>query len=740
MASQYELLLPLLLTTHIFPSNADQSYGELQKFTLITKSVTKPLAENACNFYDGSTLASIHSERDQAELQSLYSSYSSTSTSTDLWLGLTTSNNEYHWDDGTSFDWGTNKLFSSGNADNLCVRADGTFWYTTNCSESHYVLCNAPSTLSIPSDWTILSGSAVFDDSNGFTQNPTGTDLEMVMPFNQWFNGNASLRIQYTFSLDFNGNNVGGYSAVRIYNDEFDGDDTFCNSYLIGVEQTASNSNSGPNSGPNSFSFSLSLSHEKYESLTSLAAVDISIEENVYYMLDIEVMDIFEESLKGNRIRLQTKQFIISLNDEPYIAYNDTMNGETSWTWKSAVDSYALSGYIGLYSNSKVITTAKALFISGVMANSSSSLNISSDCTTDFPTNYPSLFPTAMPSEKPTPSPTPHPTKSPTKRPTVFPTGSPSEIPSVVPTVTPTMNPTVDPTVDPPTLIATGTSSTMSRSQDVDLNGSVDNEHDGTIGVDTADNDEDTDTSDSESDDDDDTSLDSDSIEYIYEVDNGNSVRAQLEEHVTESVIIAVIICIICVCCLCAGVIVIGMCLFSRAKRKAKVSEDTVSETITTQRRALQKKTSFKTKRKESRENTKSHSGYTGMGSKVSDLDLLVIANEGRVATGDGDGDEDHDHDLDDDDGDTDETDGTDTGDDDTITDTERERSLEDMYNTYTIPGVHPGVSSRTPGPAYDDDHHYRGRQAVIPKQSEITEVDGHMVGTVEESVVPLDD
>lgn len=246
-----------------------------------------------------------------------------------------------------------------------------------------------------------------------------------------------------------------------------------------------------------------------------------------------------------------------------------------------------------------------------------------------------------------------------------------------------------------------------------DVDGDVTHDHDGDIGVDIDIDDTETGTehhpdgmdpehSASESIGGSEESGESaDSIDYIF-TQHDENVEVTVADHITENVIIAIIICIVCVCCLCAGVIVIGMCLFWRSSRnKAKRSVDMATDVVASKKalKSLHQKRGSKT-------NTKSYSH---------DLDVLVAANEGRVRTGgDPEGNTEDDEES--------ET----TGDEETESERDDEdQSLEDMYKSYTIPGVDHAL---TPCPAFNDDAFERSRER-----------DGDHLGTVEASVVPLD-
>jgi len=313
-----------------------------------------------CTEWYGSPLSSIHSDRDQAEVQKIWNISTTTSS---MWIGL-----EHHtatgftWTDGTEYDYGSEYIESTADnaidADAECTTFIGGRWFETECHWGSYPLCSVPSELSLElSNWTVIQSGSVLPATFDFVQNAADT-LDVVIADKQWFNGEGPLLIEYTLSIDFNGA-VNVSSALMLFNGA---GGSWCDFYWIAIQR-----------GGDGFYF-LVLYDDSGFALT-WTTLPVIWDDDAFYVLSIEVTD--------------GTHFKVTFNDDDaaVMVYNDTANAPN-------VLSNGYSGFIGLYADSGIQTTPKSLYVSGTPLNTER-LNFTDHCPW-----YPP--PTGLPTESPT--------------------------------------------------------------------------------------------------------------------------------------------------------------------------------------------------------------------------------------------------------------------------------------------------------------------------------------------------
>ena len=402
--------------------------GIINKYALISQqSVTRYDAVTECkNKFRNTTLASIHTTRDNEEAISLWNM----DDTHNKWLGMTFTHRDnvstYKWDDGTPFDYGRNittsincdpwsngpQQFSAGE----CVAMEGPepCWKEQACNTAqNYALCNVPSELYPPiNSWSSQRAGWI---SNGttmtWTQNYNATEAAgLILRNTQWYNGNKSIYIDYMFSIDFL-DQIDADSAVVIYNGA---SGLACEFYFISVRR-ANISSYGMRimrgKGTSTGIYKTQVIHERYWDTDAFI-------NGKFYTMSIKITDGHTFEVNVNRLGI-----INRFNDiDPYELRSD-----------------GLSGYIGLWSTKGIITTARNLYVSGTPQTTAvMDLNCSITTPTPYPTNQP-ITPVSTEIEDGvttiSPSRTETPTESPTPRPipsTLSPSASPSSSPQTM--------------------------------------------------------------------------------------------------------------------------------------------------------------------------------------------------------------------------------------------------------------------------------------------------------------------
>ena len=341
--------------------------GVITKYAAIPKSSTQVNGSALCEEQYESSLASIHSDRDQSEIEKIWNI--SRSTTSSMWIGLEhdtdsdyANEDGFTWTDDTEYDYGSNHIQSvvGGAFGCTSLRHDGQ-WTETDCHlPLSKPLCNVPSELSLSlSNWTMVQSASVVPDTFDFVQNPADS-LQVAIADKQWFNGDGPLLIDYTFTVDFLGTQ--GTSSSLVLLNGISG--SICDHYLITIQR-----------GGGGYYY-LALEHFGDEQrVLNLTILPIIWENDEFYLLSIEV---------GNGT-----DFVISFNGDVYLEYEDTVNSGNALN-------NGYSGYIGLLSDSGIATTAKSLYVSGTPM-SSEILDVTELCSTYYPTFAPTVRPTANP-------------------------------------------------------------------------------------------------------------------------------------------------------------------------------------------------------------------------------------------------------------------------------------------------------------------------------------------------------
>ena len=410
--------------------------GVINKYVVSKDGYSWEAAKEYCENSIGTTLASIHSERDNEEAISLsklsgHNNY--------WWFGLNDVQDQriFVYTDETTFDYGTN--ISGGVYPWLLRRPDGTDTYLTdqnyvriqrdennhypgkimyvwndeNNYESSQVLCNKPSELCQSVNiWNILRGSSSFiqfSECEMHCQNSVG-DTFAVIDDKQWYNGNNVLVIEYYFY--FEPYNNSGRAGILLYN-SLNG--SFCNRYYAGLKFENG-------------SMRAVLTHSENNLSRPIQSVIIDVSTQHSYLLSVSVKD--------------GTAFNISINDNHVLQAKDLMN-------QGNVLIDGTSGYIGVTSfRSRV--DGKSLYVSGYpIYLDNNTMDTTEDCTTLQPTTNPTFNPTDTPSNFPSSVPTDAPTLLPSQLPSTNPTSTSSEQPSSIPSTMPTSHPSERPSTSP---------------------------------------------------------------------------------------------------------------------------------------------------------------------------------------------------------------------------------------------------------------------------------------------------
>eukprot|EP01083_Nonionella_stella_P177763 625789_1 len=408
--------------THTFLCN--HCNGKLQKYALVNTGTQSHTDVNTlCHTLYGTTLASIHTERDNMEIQELLS----ISNIQNAWIGLMHGMDEsdptsYSWSDGTYFDYGRDVSCTSGvecdpwiatgpdntGGNELCVMMDGITgkWDDTSCDELYSCICQLPSELTL-NTWTANDGGWDWDATNmEFVHNGETTELEMLDT--QWFNGDIPWRIDFTFSVDFKSSEW-AYPGLFIFNGR---SGSACEWYGIYLGREYS-------------LYYVVIDGEKYYPQVA----------NPRFIYDVYVTQSLKFSFANGQyytmsiIITNGNTFDVLVNDVLHVSYTDD---EPFSTLENG-----FSGYIGFYSYAAIEVKAKYLYISGTPKTVQDfDASRISNCVTPSPT----LYSTKKPSVNPTKYHTLQPTQS--QDPTGSLTYDPTETPNII--KTDTVPPTMD--------------------------------------------------------------------------------------------------------------------------------------------------------------------------------------------------------------------------------------------------------------------------------------------------------
>eukprot|EP01084_Bolivina_argentea_P282795 484166_1 len=399
MSTFFNIFLILLLL-HFTCINSQ--WTTLTKYVVNIVPTSWDNAQLACNSWKGTSLASIHNQRDQQAAKAVCPGFS------DCAIGLRdqTGSFAFAWIDGTTWDFGTNTnggvypwaISNNGNdyqPDNVAVEycvnlideADEN-WNNGQCSWTMPFICNEPSELCQETNWQGVNVNWEFVDSNAncdVINYNDGTSID-VITLNIHNNTWKPILMEYMYKINGINNDYNGQTGILININGYDMM-TRTYSFYIGINVD--------NDGLN-----IDLFIENNENILATQSVKsfVSLNGATYYQLRIE----FDE----NSI------FNISLNDKSHII-------------SDVSDILPLNYYIDSIGiqNINQSTIAKSLFINGETASQ--------------------YFITDMPTVQPTKTPSKHPTADPT---TSFPTNNPStQLPT---TYMPT---TLSPTTSNPT-------------------------------------------------------------------------------------------------------------------------------------------------------------------------------------------------------------------------------------------------------------------------------------------------
>eukprot|EP01083_Nonionella_stella_P053306 141035_1 len=461
--------------------------GKINKYALLNGDyATYNESDDLCLQIYGTSLASIHTNRDIIEITSLLR----ISQDNIAWIGLEYIYNDSmanYWEDGTLFDYGY--VYNKSCESSMCCAVYNIthpqIWEYKPCQTSHAFICNLPSELSLAlNTWTPVNGEWSYDPINldiiheSIIDYYDDNNSEIILLNKQWFNGHDPLYIDFTFAIDSNPMSYGSDAmyGLNIYNGVNASD---CNYYFIGVEYHSLDH----------YHVYLSRSDNDYDGLYELDDWWVDLD----YMAQAQTQTLSIKITHGN-------SFDISVNSkyiEPYDLLQD-MSYTDSRGYEVLTNGY--SGYISLSAiDAETKIRAKQLYISGtpeivtplqIYAPESKCLKLPPP--TKHPTNSPSNNPTISPSKNPTDSPTKKPTDYPTKHPTHYPTNDPTAVPtpethdpSDAPSKYPIRQPsemptnsTVDPTTSSPTnhssINTTTTENTVTETLTDNTN---DNEH-----------------------------------------------------------------------------------------------------------------------------------------------------------------------------------------------------------------------------------------------------------------------
>ena len=164
----------------------------------------------------GTSLGSIHSERDQQEIEALWR----INNNSNLWIGLEHIGDEYDedsflWTDYTLFDYGSNSTSSPllvlglGNKTCFQIESDGQ-WKEEQCDIQQSFICNLPSELSrVLNTWSSMYDSPELQFDDDLITITEDYDIygpqEMGILNKEWYNANHTLCIDYQFVANLTG-------------------------------------------------------------------------------------------------------------------------------------------------------------------------------------------------------------------------------------------------------------------------------------------------------------------------------------------------------------------------------------------------------------------------------------------------------------------------------------------------------------------------------------------------------
>eukprot|EP01083_Nonionella_stella_P202292 739148_1 len=392
--------------------------GVLTKYTVIGESDTSYTYTEAagmeCPYRFGTELASIHSQRDLLEAQTLCNVFNqqlgTSSAVHGCFLGLQYDSDlaTYVFDDGTSFDFASDysdlsiwRKPPSNTQTNQCVDLDDDAAYLLNvqtCYSNRYAICHMPSEVCYINKWSAIHGTGwSFKRYPCEIANDYNVNSMMMISNTRWDNHGVSLLFDYMFSITTH--NDGATVGVLWHLD------TSCAMYYyIGVSVTDERA-------------FIALVRNDNIRFIHTQALTFTPVNGVYYLLSVVISN--------------SNTFTVSLNDN--VLLSNVMGSD------ELVVTNTSTGYIGI-KNTLSSVVAKSLYISGqrIIENGNNASKWFNDCTTDGPTKDPTSttstkIPTNVPSITNT---TLHPTirpitKDPTDHPSArFITDGPSYNPS----------------------------------------------------------------------------------------------------------------------------------------------------------------------------------------------------------------------------------------------------------------------------------------------------------------------
>eukprot|EP01083_Nonionella_stella_P156600 507342_1 len=407
--------------------------GQINKYALLTHSasgLTFNQSNAACRATYGTSLASIHTDRDHSEILSLLK----VNHRSVAWIGLKNTNQT--WEDGTPFDYGTDSEVCPHTICETCAVIQDTnnpIWQHKPCTNSYASICNLPSEISFELNTWYTYGNWIYDEINMHLIHPISGDASESLIINkQWFNGDDPLRIELSFTLY----DILSLSNTYYYGINFHSDS--CKWYFIGLRVVTTTTSS-------SYVPQLWRGNDTSETKLEkgLKIVD-GVENDMFFTMSIQITNghIFD----------------VWLNNVKHISYIDQMADSTYRP------THGYSGYISIDAEGPMMSRTRSLYISGAPETVA---QIPNECGWDIPSQHPTIatktptynpifIPSSLPTSTPTALPTRYPTALPTKYPTfMHPTANPSQAPIPPPTVgTSTSDgPSVLPTVNPSTTI-----------------------------------------------------------------------------------------------------------------------------------------------------------------------------------------------------------------------------------------------------------------------------------------------
>eukprot|EP01084_Bolivina_argentea_P167592 290827_1 len=334
----------------------------INKYIVNTYSKTNyDHASDICFDKYGTTLASIHSTRDETEALQL-----SSLTESDCWIGLSAvydaENNQtiYEWDDHTSIDQIDSFPWAKGcpeYEDCIALSKDYNFsWIDTECQNENYFLCFKPSQLCPDrTDWGFNQDSVYYwqydnCEINLYFTGPSNNGFHMYNK--QFYNSNGILTIEHMFTRKYTDTRWGD-STILLYNAI---DRAMCSVYDIAV---------GFSWGKVFVEVTLWPGHITY------ANKQISKAEDDIYLLSVTVIN--------------GSTFNVSVNDVQYISVFTNVSEHTRTD--------GLSGYIVIKAYQAEILS-HYLYISGEPVYMDNTF----DCAKIQMRRYPTSIPTVSPS------------------------------------------------------------------------------------------------------------------------------------------------------------------------------------------------------------------------------------------------------------------------------------------------------------------------------------------------------